>query len=139
MHTGASCPLPTPTPVWCNFWILKPGSQAILAFVFGEYLAAAITGANLDGGDGGDGDDSGSQTWATLLAISAVVLLTAFNTLNIRSSANFQVLVSHPIIAGVRIRIWVGAIFGCHPNLTLERQILARVVFGPELGFIDSS
>ena len=54
----------------------------------GEYLAAAITGANLDGDD--DGDDSESKTWATLLAIGAVVLLTAFNTLNIRSSANFQ-------------------------------------------------
>ena len=74
--------------MWCNFWILKPGSQAILAFVFGEYLAAAVSGANLDVDD--NGDDALPKTWATLLAIGAVVLLTAFNTLNIRSSANFQ-------------------------------------------------
>ena len=31
-----------------------------------------------------------------------------------------------------------GVIFGCHQNPTLERQILTRVGFEPELGFIDS-
>ena len=43
-----------------------------------------------------------------------------------------------PIIAGARIRIWVGAIFWVPSEQTLERQILARVTFAPELGFIDS-
>ena len=45
---------------------------------------------------------------------------------------------SQPIIAGARIRIWVGAIFWVPSEQTLERQILARVTFAPELGFIDS-
>ena len=35
-------------------------------------------------------------------------------------------------------RMRAGAIFGCHRNPTLERQILTRVGFEPELGFIDS-
>ena len=45
---------------------------------------------------------------------------------------------AQPIIAGARIRIWVGAIFWVPSEQTLERQILARVTFAPELGFIDS-
>ena len=43
-----------------------------------------------------------------------------------------------PIIAGGRSRIWVGAIFMVPSEQTLERQMLARVTFAPELGFIDS-
>ena len=43
-----------------------------------------------------------------------------------------------PNNAGARIRIWVGAIFMVPSEQTLERQILARVTFAPELGFIDS-
>ena len=35
-------------------------------------------------------------------------------------------------------RMRAGAIFGCHRNPNLERQILTRVGFEPELGFIDS-
>ena len=58
--------------------------------------------------------------------------------LNKHKAEEAQQVRSQPIIAGARIRIWVGAIFWVPSEQTLERQILARVTFAPELGFIDS-
>lgn len=62
--------------VWTNFWVIKPGSQAIISLIFGEYLAAAC------------GDQSGRA--ATPLAVACLLVLTLSNCLGIRAAANFQ-------------------------------------------------
>eukprot|EP00615_Pteridomonas_danica_P008679 CAMPEP_0114360098 /NCGR_PEP_ID=MMETSP0101-20121206/23568_1 /TAXON_ID=38822 ORGANISM="Pteridomonas danica, Strain PT" /NCGR_SAMPLE_ID=MMETSP0101 /ASSEMBLY_ACC=CAM_ASM_000211 /LENGTH=401 /DNA_ID=CAMNT_0001504083 /DNA_START=37 /DNA_END=1239 /DNA_ORIENTATION=+ len=67
--------------VWTNFWVLKPGSQAIIATIFGEYLERAFTG----------GSDVEQDGWvAKGLAIGALSLLTWVNCMGIRQTANMQ-------------------------------------------------
>lgn len=72
--------------VWTKFWVLKPGSQAIIATVFGQYLEAALGGAAV-----GATDDGGGSSWvATLLAVACIWALTANNCLGVRETANLQ-------------------------------------------------
>lgn len=67
--------------VWTNLWVLKPGSQAIIATIFGEYLERAFTG-------GGDVEQDG---WiAKGLAIGALCLLAWSNCMGIRQTSNVQ-------------------------------------------------
>jgi len=89
--------------VWTNFWILKPGSQAIIATVFGEYLVTAMhprsafgSNGDDDGDDGalddvGDDDDGSLVSSADALAarwlgVGAIVGLTALNCFGVRGA-----------------------------------------------------
>ena len=74
--------------VWTNFWVLKPGSQAIIATVFGQYLEAALGGAAV--GSSEDGNGGGSSWVATLLAVACIWALTANNCMGVRETANLQ-------------------------------------------------
>ena len=62
--------------VWANFWVLKPGSQALIATIFGEYAARALLGA------------AAGRAAARALAVAAVVALTALNMRGVRATAN---------------------------------------------------
>lgn len=67
--------------VWTNLWVLKPGSQAIIATIFGEYLGRAFSGGGPVAQDG----------WiAKTLAVCALCLLSWSNCMGIRSTANVQ-------------------------------------------------
>ena len=93
--------------------MLKPGSQAIIATVFGTYAAAVLRGGgggladDDDGGGGGGGaadddtaaaadddanDDGAGDDWlARTLAVGAILLLAGYNCAGARSTANLQV------------------------------------------------
>jgi amino acid transporter len=67
--------------IWTNLWVLKPGSQAIIATIFGEYLGRAFSG----------GGEVAQDGWiAKGLAVGALILLAWTNSLGIRSTANVQ-------------------------------------------------
>ena len=70
--------------IWTNFWVFKPGSQAIIAIVFGEYLAASFSGEV----------SSDASIVAKLLAVGAIVLLTGINLMGVRETANLQNLLT---------------------------------------------
>jgi amino acid transporter len=76
--------------VWTNFWVLKPGSQAIIATVFGQYLEAALGGAAVGSSEVGNGGGGGSSWVATLLAVACIWALTANNCMSVRETANLQ-------------------------------------------------
>lgn len=73
---------------WFNFWVGKPGSQAIIATVFGQYVVAIFSG---DLHKSTDEKDMGS---AKVIAVALVVILTMVNCSGIRESANLQNLLT---------------------------------------------
>lgn len=70
---------------WARGTVINPGSIALLAFVFGDYVAAAV-------GLGGS---------ATLWAASIVIALTALNIAGLRASARAQNALTVVEVAGV--------------------------------------
>jgi len=69
---------------WYNFWISKPGSQAIIATIFGQYCVAAFTGKDIRNG-------SSDELWvAKMLAVILLFTLTLVNCAGVRESANLQ-------------------------------------------------
>ncbi|KAI9683801.1 MAG: hypothetical protein M1829_004135 [Trizodia sp. TS-e1964] len=58
---------------WCAVCVLKPGSAAIIAIIFGEYVVKAVVGTESVGG----------HTWANKgVALGGLLLLTAMNCIS---------------------------------------------------------
>jgi amino acid transporter len=73
------------------FWINKPGSQAIIATVFGQYVLAAARMSPSTFGSGSEAAAADSHEWAaTLLAVLLVTGLFAVNCLGVRVSATLN-------------------------------------------------
>lgn len=87
------------TYAWYNFWISKTGSQAIIATIFGEYIAWIIGVGNV-----GDGNIA-SKIFAILLTIALAVI----NCCGIRESANLQNLLT-TIKLGLVIFVFIAAV-----------------------------
>ena len=69
---------------WFNFWVSKPGSQAIIARVCADYLVAILYG-DLNQSSNND-HEMGSKAIAAVL----IAILTLINCLGVRESANVQ-------------------------------------------------
>jgi len=74
--------------IWANFWIFKPGSQAIIATVFGQYVVAAShpgsSWVQLDDDLAGAETATQQQSQARALGVAAIVGLTALNCTGVR-------------------------------------------------------
>ncbi|KAK5122795.1 hypothetical protein LTR85_003710 [Meristemomyces frigidus] len=63
---------------WCAVMVLKPGSAAIIAIIFGEYMVRAVIGA----------DATGASPWINKgVAILGLVLVTALNSVSTKLGA----------------------------------------------------
>lgn len=60
---------------WCAVFVLKPGSAAIIAIIFGEYVVRAIVGADVE---------SVSPWINKVVAISCLLIITAVNCISTR-------------------------------------------------------
>ena len=65
---------------WCNFWIGKTGSQAIIATIFGRYIVSGIAGETF-------ADSLEGAKTARLCSVSLIVLLCFINCSGVRESA----------------------------------------------------
>lgn len=74
---------------WFYFWISKPGSQAIVATVFGNYLVQLFTGL---------GNSDGNTTIAKILSVTLLVTLTVLNCFGVKSSKSIA-----NILTGLKI------------------------------------
>ena len=91
---------------WCAVVVLKPGSAAIVAIIFGEYTVRAFIGA----------DAMDASTWINkAVAIAGVVLVTALNCVSTKvgtRSTDVFVLLKFFALAGVTVAGVVVAITG---------------------------
>ena len=65
---------------WYNFWVSKTGSQAIIATIFGQYLAWLV----------GGGEIGAQSTLSTIFAVIIILTLMVVNCMGIRESSNLQ-------------------------------------------------
>lgn len=70
--------------VWFNFFISKPGSQAIIAFIFGHYVQTALSGTLKVSSETED------VLMTKIYAITLIIVVTLINCLGIKESALFQ-------------------------------------------------
>lgn len=89
-------PLPSYLFSWTAIVALKPGSGAIIAIIFGEYLARVIyhTTSSPHDGEGGAGEEglSGIPDWSIkLIASLIVILVSTLNALSAKLGTRTQV------------------------------------------------
>lgn len=80
------------TFIWYYFWISKPGSQAIIATVFGDYLLRALYGRNHHFNNNNDNrnSDNNIEYLSKLFSITLIILLTSINCLGIKESSTLM-------------------------------------------------
>jgi amino acid transporter len=62
---------------WYCFWVSKPGSQAIIATIFGNYIVSALFGTEYA---------QSSELYSKCIAVTLIVALTALNCSGVRES-----------------------------------------------------
>lgn len=82
---------------WCAVTVLKPGSAAIIAIIFGEYIVSAVTGT----------DASGVSPWINKgVAVLGLVLVTAINCISTKlgtRSADFFMFLKFVALIGITV------------------------------------
>lgn len=79
---------------WFNFFISKPGSQAIIATIFGHYFETVITGQSTAISSGSSSSQDQNTALSKIISILLIVIITLINCIGIRESANFQNLMT---------------------------------------------
>lgn len=93
---------------WYYFWVAKPGSQAIIATVFGNYFVTVFTG--LDNANGGD---KLTSTLAKVCAVVLVAILTGLNCLGVKETSGVVNVLTGTKIALIVCVFVVGITFVC--------------------------
>jgi len=87
---------------WFYFWIAKPGSQAIIATVFGNYMINVLTGLN----------DSNQDSYVSkLLAIGLIVALTSLNCFGVKETSQVINALTAVKIVSIVIVCVAGAVY----------------------------
>ena len=76
---------------WYNFFVGKPGSQAIIATIFGRYFQAVVEG-NVNSVRNGDGDEE--TPVAKITAIILLIVITILNCAGIKESATLSIVLT---------------------------------------------
>lgn len=93
---------------WFNFFIAKPGSHAIIATIFGQYVETIVTGESiLSNKHSQDGTSNIAKTAAVLL----IITITAINCYGLKESALFQNILTSLKLALVLIVALSGFIY----------------------------
>ena len=97
---------------WFLFWISKPGSIAIIATVFGNYLVAICLGLDHT-------DNSGSWQSKTA-AVGLIVLMTAINCAGLKQAAKLVSVFTALKLVLVAALCVVGVAFAAHDPETIK-------------------
>lgn len=98
--------------IWYYFWISKPGSQAIIATVFGDYFLRAITGSR---------DINSEMSYlAKFFSVFLIIVLTIINCLGIKESSTvINILTFFKLLLIVFITL-TGLVFAFHDPSVFE-------------------
>ena len=81
--------------VWSNFWVIKSGSQSIIALIFGTYAAQLW---------------NGGEAWAKALALTCLWVTTGINCLGVSSAAKLQNAFTGLKVLGMAFIVTIGAV-----------------------------
>jgi basic amino acid/polyamine antiporter, APA family len=95
---------------WFFFWISKPGSQAIVATVFGNYLVKLFTGL---------GDSNGDETISKTLSVTLLVGLVILNCLGAKSSKSIANILTGLKISLIFLLLVSGIIYASRKQQTI--------------------
>jgi amino acid transporter len=92
---------------WSRFAIIHTGSMALLAFVFGDYLAQVLPGVSAAGAAGAPG--ALGEFASPLCAAAIVALLVALNLAGVRIDLSTQIGLMLLVLAGLALVAGAGA------------------------------
>jgi amino acid transporter len=116
--------------IWYYFWISKPGSQAIIATVFGDSLLRAMIGSSSSVRD--------SSSLSKLFSVSLILLLTLVNCLGVKESStviNVLTFMKLSLIVFVAI---AGLLYALHDPSTVRENFTSSASSPPPLSFLSS-
>lgn len=87
---------------WYLFWIAKPGSQAIIATVFGNYMINVLTGLN---------DSNQDSYYSKILAIGLIICITSINCFGVKETSLVTNFLSGVKICSILIVCTAGIIY----------------------------
>ena len=110
---------------WFNFWVSKPGSQAIIARVCADYLVALLYGdLNQSNHDNND-HEMGSKAIAVIL----IAILTLINCLGVRESANVQNILTSLKLILIGIVAFMALYHAINDSSTLNQNLSTENAF----------
>ena len=117
---------------WYYFWVSKPGSQAIIATVFGNYVVVVTRGLII--GDHSLSMTSDSKTMtteATLLAVALVTVLFIINCLGVKTSSTINNILTVVKMLLILVLVVSGILFSVkYPHNIKSNFSLERVFDG---------
>ena len=119
---------------WFNFFISKPGSQAIIATIFGHYFETVITGqSNSISSSSSSSSSSQDQntTLSKVISILLIIIITLINCIGIRESANFQNLMTCTKLGLVGILLLTAIVYASYyPSMITENLSVSNSFIG---------
>jgi amino acid transporter len=112
---------------WFNFFISKPGSQAIIATIFGRYTQTVLFGSSATSND--NHNESGI---VTMLAVMLIFLITLVNCIGIKESAILQ----NTLTASKLLLVLVLFVLGIAYSITDNRMVIENL--SPARSFVGS-
>lgn len=111
---------------WFNFFISKPGSQAIIATIFGHYFETVITGQSSS-----ISSQDQNTTLSKLISILLIIIITLINCIGIRESANFQNLMTCTKLGLVALLLLTTIIYSSYyPSMAEENLSVSNSFTG---------
>jgi len=110
---------------WYNFWVSKTGSQAIIATIFGQYVAWCL----------GTGELGDSSALATIAALFLIILLCVINCYGIRQSSNLQNLLTATKVGLIVFLFVAGMSYAINSSAQIEDNLRKDKAFVGSKGF----
>ena len=93
---------------WFLFWISKPGSQAIIATVFGNYIVSVFIGLSHT--------DNSNLVSSKIAAISLIVSMTAINCVGVKQASVLSNIFTVWKLLLIAVLMMVGIVYVSDPG-----------------------
>mmetsp|Transcript_23192 Transcript_23192/g.34018 ORF Transcript_23192/g.34018 Transcript_23192/m.34018 type:complete len:491 (-) Transcript_23192:227-1699(-) len=106
--------------VWFNFWVAQPGSQAIIATVFGNYIVTLFTGLD---------QTTSNSTPSKAAAVLIIAVLVGVNCGGVRESSMLNKTLTAAKVVMLLCVIAAGVVYGCSHGSTARNNLSPSTSF----------
>ena len=115
---------------WFNFFISKPGSQAIIATIFGDYLETVLTG-NMTS------TSTETSLMVKIYAVLLIIVVTCINCLGIKESAIFQNILTVTKLLLVVLIFVISIVYSIYFPTVIHNNLSPSKSFTGSSGFLS--